>query len=120
MIDHTRKAGTKLKYGAMRYTNGSALSGVKPSLRISFSPSARVCNKPYGPALFGPTRFCRPAIALRSNQMTMIVDTNASAKTASTLIAMIRISCQPSSPEINIGSRDNSAFMRSDARHGRR
>ena len=46
-------------------------------MKISFMPSASVCRMPNGPALFGPTRFCMPAMTLRSNQTMNIVATQA-------------------------------------------
>ena len=57
---HTRNAGTNARYGASLNTNRSALSGSRSSLKNSLMPSASVCSRPYGPALFGPMRFCMP------------------------------------------------------------
>ena len=59
-----RRRGT----GASRNTKRSACSGRRSSLKNSLMPSASVCRMPHGPALFGPMRFCMPAITLRSNQ----------------------------------------------------
>ena len=49
-------------------------------MKISFMPSASVCRMPNGPALFGPTRFCMPAMILRSNQTMNIVPTRPTTK----------------------------------------
>ena len=49
-------------------------------MKINFIPSASVCRMPNGPALFGPMRFCIPAMTLRSNQTMNIVATRATAK----------------------------------------
>ena len=54
ITDHSRKAGTKARNGASRNTHLSALSGSRSSLKNSFVPSASVCSRPHGPALFGP------------------------------------------------------------------
>ena len=85
ITDHTRNAGTKARNGASRYTHRSARSGMKSSLKISFMPSASVCRSPNGPALFGPTRFCMPAMILRSNQTMNIVPTRPMTKITSDL-----------------------------------
>ena len=73
ITDHTRNAGTNARNGASRNTNRSARSGRRSSLKNSLMPSASVCRIPNGPALFGPTRFCMPAMTLRSNQTMSIV-----------------------------------------------
>ena len=89
MIANARNAGTNMRYGARRKTRRSARSGMRSSLKKSFVPSAKVCNKPHGPALFGPTRFCMPAITLRSNHTINIVATRPTTKTTRTLIRTI-------------------------------
>src|SRR5918995_509459 len=58
---------------------------MKSSLKISFMPSASVCSSPNGPALFGPMRFCSPAITLRSNHTMNIVPTRPMTNTTRTL-----------------------------------
>ena len=58
-------------------------------MKISFMPSASVCRSPNGPALFGPTRFCMPAMTLRSNQTMNIVPTRPMTKMTSTLSTMM-------------------------------
>src|SRR4051794_38919946 len=47
-------------------------------------PSASVCRIPNGPALLGPTRFCMPAMILRSNQTMNIVPTRPMTKMTTT------------------------------------
>src|SRR5258706_11368880 len=64
-----RNAGMIDRYGASRNTGRSAESGIDCSLKNSLMPSARVCSTPYGPARFGPMRFCMSAITLRIAQM---------------------------------------------------
>ncbi len=49
-------------------------------MKISFIPSASDWRIPNGPALFGPTRFCIPAMILRSNQTMNIMATRATTK----------------------------------------
>ena len=49
--------------------NLSALSGVKSSLKKNFPPSARGCNNPKGPALFGPILSCIIAATFLSAQV---------------------------------------------------
>ena len=77
----------------------SARSGRKSSLKISFMPSASVCRRPNGPALFGPTRFCMPAMILRSNQTMNIVPTRPMTKMTSTLSTTMSsgVHCRPPS-----------------------
>ena len=94
----TRNAGTKARNGAIRYTIRSARSGRKSSLKISFIPSASVCRRPNGPALFGPTRFCIPAMTLRSNQTMNIVPTRPTTKMTSTLSSTMPSGVQSSGP----------------------
>ena len=52
-------------------------------------PSARVCRIPNGPALFGPMRFCMPAMTLRSNQTMNMVAMSRKAKQTTTLRIVI-------------------------------
>ena len=85
ITDHTRNAGTNARNGAMRNTTRSARFGSRSSLKISFMPSASVCSRPHGPALFGPTRFCMPDTTLRSYQTMNIVPTRPIANTITTL-----------------------------------
>jgi hypothetical protein len=66
---NARNAGRIDRYGAIRNTGLSALRGIDCSLKNSLMPSATLCRMPNGPALYGPTRFCMSAIALRRNQM---------------------------------------------------
>ena len=80
-----RKAGTKARYGASRNTKGSARSGLMRSLKNALMPSASVCRMPNGPALFGPMRFCMPAMTLRSNQTMNMVATSRNTKQTTTL-----------------------------------
>ena len=103
MTAHTKKAGTNAKYGASLKTKRSARSGNKSSLKNNLIPSAKVCNKPHGPALFGPMRLPMPAIALRSNHTINMVATSPMTKTTTTLSKMIKSGVQIKSP-MAIGS----------------
>ena len=100
----TRKAGTKARYGASLNTNRSALSGSRSSLKNSLTPSARVCRVPNGPALFGPTRFCMPAMILRSNHTMNNVLTRPTTKITATLSRTMISGVHRRSP-ISSGSR---------------
>ena len=104
MTDHTRNAGTNARYGASLNTNRLALSGIRSSLKNSLVPSASVCRMPNGPALFGPMRFCIPAMILRSNQTISIVPTSPTTKITSTLSRTMPTSPSVRSP-IRSGSR---------------
>ena len=53
MTHHTRNAGTNARYGASLNTKRSLCSGIRSSLKNSLMPSASVCSRPNGPALFG-------------------------------------------------------------------
>ena len=58
-------------------------------------PSARVWSTPNGPALLGPTRFCMPAITLRSNQTMNIVAISRKPKQMTTFTSVTRNSGHP-------------------------
>ncbi len=49
--------------------NGSAVSGVRSSLKIILTASAAGCSMPHGPTRLGPGRSCIQPITLRSNSM---------------------------------------------------
>jgi hypothetical protein len=80
---NVRKAGTTDRYGASRNTRGSAASGRRSSLKISLMPSANVWSRPQGPARFGPMRFWKSAMSLRSNQIMKITPTITNVKPSS-------------------------------------
>ena len=61
-------------------------------------PSARVCRIPNGPALFGPIRFCMPAMILRSNQTMNIVAMSPMAKITTTFRSMMMSGVHSRSP----------------------
>src|SRR5262245_29352924 len=88
---------------------------MKSSLKISFMPSARVCSNPNGPALFGPTRFCMPAMILRSNQTMNIVLTRPTTKITRTFTRTITIGVH-SRPLSSSGSMANSALIGAPSR----
>ena len=69
MTQNIRNAGRIDRYGASRNTGRSADVGIDCSLKNSLMPSASVCSTPYGPARFGPMRFCMSAMTLRMPQM---------------------------------------------------
>ena len=56
------------------------------SLKTSFMPSASVCMMPHGPALFGPMRFWKPAMTLRSNQIIRMTAISITTKATTTLM----------------------------------
>ena len=107
IIANDRNAGTKARNGASLKTNGSARSGIRSSLKNNLIPSARVCNRPNGPVLFGPMRFCMPATTLRSNHTMSMVATRPATKTISTLMPTMASVCQTTSP-VRAGSIANS------------
>ena len=82
-----RNAGIIAAIGAARYIPTSTLRGRIPSLNISFSPSARVCRIPKGPARFGPIRFCMNATTRRSNHTSTSAVSISNANTAMALIS---------------------------------
>jgi len=98
MMANERNAGTNERNGASAKTNRSERRGNKSSLKNNLMPSASVCKRPYGPALFGPMRFCMPAITLRSNHTMSIVATRPTTKTTSTFSATIASGAQSTSP----------------------
>ncbi len=78
--------GTSVMTGAQKNTRRSALPGVNSSLKINFTASAIGCNKPCGPARFGPIRTCRRANARRSYQVRYAKPVNNASVTTSALI----------------------------------
>ena len=87
-------AGITERYGASLKTNASARSGSRSSLKTSLVPSASVCNRPHGPARFGPTRLCMSEITLRSNQIISAVATSSATKATRHLMMVISQTCQ--------------------------
>ena len=85
-------------------TKRSERSGWMYSLKTSFRPSARVCMMPQGPALFGPMRFWKPAITLRSNQIIKMTAMSMTTKATTTLMRTMMTSRRPT-PMITNGSR---------------
>ena len=103
-MQKVRKAGTTDRNGASLNTNRDAFVGMRSSLRMSLSPSARVMSRPHGPAHTGPWRFCMPAISLRSNQMVRMTATSRMTKASTTFSTTMPTSVQPMSP-LSRGSR---------------
>ena len=81
----------------------SAVLGSDCSLKKSLMPSARLWNRPKGPARSGPTRFCILAMTLRRNQMYISTDSSSSTNTAIVLPMMISTTVV-STPPSNSGS----------------
>ena len=112
ITDQTRNAGTNARYGASLNTKRSARSGMRSSLKNNLMPSASVCRSPHGPALLGPMRFCRPAMALRSNHTMNIVTMRPMAKIATTFRMMIRSGVQRRSPSATGSIERRAVFIR--------
>ena len=108
IIANAKNAGTKVRYGASLKTNLSERSGKRSSLKNNLMPSARVCNRPHGPALFGPTRFCIPAMTFRSNHTMSMVATRPTTKTMRTLTRTMINGVHNNLPSSN-GSTERSA-----------
>ena len=106
MIENARNAGTSAKNGARANTKRSERRGIKSSLKKSLMPSASVCKRPNGPALFGPIRFCIPAMTLRSNHTINMVATKPITNTTTTLSNTINKGVH-NKPPSSIGSRAN-------------
>ena len=107
-----RNAGSTARYGAIRKMRRSAVLGSDCSLKKSLMPSARLWNKPKGPARSGPTRFCILAMTLRRNQMYISTESRSSTNTAIVLPMMIRTTVV-SSPLSSSGSATARGFTAS-------
>jgi hypothetical protein len=77
-------AGIMAASGATRKTTLSAVTGMIPSLKKSFTPSASVISTPAGPARFGPMRVCMSATTFRSIQMASMTATRRATKMTAT------------------------------------
>ena len=69
ITEKVTKAGTVAMTGARTKTSLSAAFGTMSSFSASFTPSARLCNRPKGPCTLGPMRCCIRATTRRSHQM---------------------------------------------------
>jgi hypothetical protein len=98
ITEKTTKAGTADRNGARMKTRRSAFDGIRSSFMISLRPSARVCSRPQGPALLGPTRFWKSEISFRSNQIMRITPTSNRPKAMSVLASTMRTSARPMPP----------------------
>ena len=85
MIANDTNAIAPAMTGASRNTTLSAFLGVRSSFSASFTPSARVCSRPNGPARLGPGRCCIRPMTRRSNQITSSVLTSRKTKISSAL-----------------------------------
>ncbi len=54
------------KPGPIINNQRSEAFGINSSLKNNFTPSAKGCNNPKGPARFGPSRSCKKAANFRS------------------------------------------------------
>jgi hypothetical protein len=76
---------------------------MRSSLKKAFTPSARLCRSPKGPARFGPIRFCMSPMIFRSNQIISIVAMSRNANTMTVLMTTMRTTTRSTSPA-NSGS----------------
>ena len=64
-------------------------AGINSSFMIIFTPSAKGCKSPKGPALFGPILSCMIAETLRSANVAYKATSNVTTKSAITMITFI-------------------------------
>ena len=83
------KAGAADTIGASTKISLSAPVGMMSSFSGSFSASAIGCSRPYGPARFGPGRFCIRPMTRRSAQIMNIVVSSRKTKMMATLSSTI-------------------------------
>ena len=66
-------------------------------MKKNFTPSAKVWNRPQGPARSGPMRFCMSLMSLRSNQIISMTATSRKTKTTTTFSRTM-----PTSPAVEV------------------
>src|SRR5690606_42023991 len=95
-----------LSYTASTQLHTLSLHDALPILK-SFSPSARGCSRPKGPARFGPIRSCMMAATLRSPQVAYMATPSDPSRMTVMRISFCRINPRSEEHTSELQSREN-------------